>query len=662
MRAAVPARPNPRLAVTTVVLMSLAMLLVQAPEPASALQERGRVTRVLDGDTVDVDLDGDGAADEQVRLVGLDTPEKNQCGYSVAQRKLKRLVEGRVVTLVTDNSEAFATQGRILRRVVVKRDGKRIDATAWMLRRGLGLWKPYPEEPSAMPRYRFLTSVAAEDGRNLFAGDWCSAGPAAGVRLRLDLQWKADTNRGEHIRITNLGPGEVDLSDWMIRSGRVRKYRVPKGGAIAEGRTLTIHVGSGTNGHYHRYLGSGRSLFPDIDVLDPLAGYPGEGAYLLDPGGDVRAHQLYPCVHACAHAANGKIKITEVNYDPPGNDKDKLNEEWFEVTNVSDRTVHVGRLVLDAHPYTVELPPHKRLAPNERIIVRSGSGKSTSSEYFLNSSYPVLNNGGETVMVRTYPGVIIDEYSWGDAMGSTSSGDGGTLSPDTAFVGTPLMGDWDGDGKATPGWFLGGRFVLSNELDGAPAMAFDFGRGQDVPLAGDWNGDGTDTVGVVRDGTWHLINSHRGGSSDISFIYGRVTRGDIPLIGDWNGDGQDEIGIVRDGEWHLRRSLSGGPGEIRFTYGRVTRGDVPLIGDWDGDGKDTVGIVRDGEWHLRKSLSGGPGEIRFTYGRVSKGDVPVVSDLNRDGADTPTVVRSYTWYHREHLSGGPADLTFYWAP
>ncbi|TVR20789.1 MAG: CAP domain-containing protein [Nitriliruptor sp.] len=219
----------------------------------------------------------------------------------------------------------------------------------------------------------------------------------------------------------------------------------------------------------------------------------------------------------------------------------------------------------------------------------------------------------------------------------------------------PVRGDWNGDGFETPGWFENGRWRLSNGLEGAIDLVFDYGRAGDLPVVGDWNGSGQDTVGVVRDDTWLLRDDLSGGAAHRSFRYGRVTRGDVPIVGNWNGDRHDTIGIIRDGEWHLRHSLSGGPGQTVFTYGRLTRGDIALIGDWNADGRDTVGIVRDGEWHLRNSLSGGPGQIVFTYGRVLRGDVPVIGDWNGTGRSGVGIVRDADWHLRNTLSGGPAE-------
>jgi hypothetical protein len=221
----------------------------------------------------------------------------------------------------------------------------------------------------------------------------------------------------------------------------------------------------------------------------------------------------------------------------------------------------------------------------------------------------------------------------------------------------PVVGDWNGDGRSTVGWFRDGNWRLRNANSaGQPSLSFTFGARGDRPVVGDWNGDGRTTVGVVRNGEWLLRMSNTAGPPQRSFWFGRGI--DLPLVGDWNGDGRDGPGIVRDGEWHLRNTLTGGQGQIRFTFGRVTQGDVPLVGDWNGNGRATPGIVRDGAWHLRNSHTGGEGQIVFTYGRVTQGDVPLVGDWNGNGRPGVGVTRDGAWHLRTSLSGGPASLSF----
>ena len=77
-------------------------------------QSRTVVTRVVDGDTVEI------ASGEHVRLIGIDTPEVGACGYGAATAKLRRMVEGRKVILVNpDSVQDIDAYGRLLRYVDV---------------------------------------------------------------------------------------------------------------------------------------------------------------------------------------------------------------------------------------------------------------------------------------------------------------------------------------------------------------------------------------------------------------------------------------------------------------------------------------------------------------------------------------------------------------
>lgn len=85
----------------------------QAPRAELREGERGRVTRVVDGDTLDVEGVG------RIRIIGIDTPERGECGFDSATQALAALVAGEVVTL-TPGAQTDADQyARLLRYVDV---------------------------------------------------------------------------------------------------------------------------------------------------------------------------------------------------------------------------------------------------------------------------------------------------------------------------------------------------------------------------------------------------------------------------------------------------------------------------------------------------------------------------------------------------------------
>jgi len=109
---------------TTVAALATSLLVVVAPasvEAAETLRQRGRIVKVVDGDTVDVRL-ADGR-ERRVRLIGIDTPEVHgvvQCGGPRASRSLKKLLPlGTRVRLVSDPTQDLRDRyGRLLRYVI----------------------------------------------------------------------------------------------------------------------------------------------------------------------------------------------------------------------------------------------------------------------------------------------------------------------------------------------------------------------------------------------------------------------------------------------------------------------------------------------------------------------------------------------------------------
>ncbi len=131
--------------------------------PASAV---GRVVRVVDGDTIEVRLDGQ---DEYVRLIGVDTPETVkpdtpvQCFGERASHFTKRRLTGRWVRLVF-GVEPHDVYGRLLAYVYLH--GRFFNPM--LVRRGLARSLTIPPNDRFAPRFRRLELSAARTGRGLW--------------------------------------------------------------------------------------------------------------------------------------------------------------------------------------------------------------------------------------------------------------------------------------------------------------------------------------------------------------------------------------------------------------------------------------------------------------------------------------------------------------
>jgi micrococcal nuclease len=131
-------------------------------EPA----QRAYVTRVIDGDTIEVRIGGE---EDEVRYIGIDTPETVKPGTPVqcfgpqASALNHRLVEGRRVSLVFDR-ERRDVYGRLLAYVYVERRF----VNAYLVRRGYARTLTIPPNVSHAGLFHRLARNAGQDGLGLW--------------------------------------------------------------------------------------------------------------------------------------------------------------------------------------------------------------------------------------------------------------------------------------------------------------------------------------------------------------------------------------------------------------------------------------------------------------------------------------------------------------
>ena len=83
------------------------------PTTTTAAERRLTAARVIDGDTIVT------SAGDTIRLAGIDTPERGQCGYSEATANLRRTFAGNTLTLTKAGLTDRDKYGRLIRYVDV---------------------------------------------------------------------------------------------------------------------------------------------------------------------------------------------------------------------------------------------------------------------------------------------------------------------------------------------------------------------------------------------------------------------------------------------------------------------------------------------------------------------------------------------------------------
>lgn len=227
--------------------------------------------------------------------------------------------------------------------------------------------------------------------------------------------------------------------------------------------------------------------------------------------------------------------------------------------------------------------------------------------------------------------------------------------------GTPVMGDWNGDGLLTPGRFENGEWFITNGAVNNPQWEAyaTFGQPTDTPIVGYIDGDKRSDIGTFSNGVWTWKTTRDLAPAPVTF--GQA--GDIPVVGDWNGDGRTDLGFVRQGEWTLRitglnrkpRKLdksidmvwnkAAGTAVLTFDFGSF--GDVPVVGDWNRDGIDDPGVVQNRQtWVLSKGIFGLRPTMKETHA-LSDDEVPIVGNQATAPGHCPTATRNGERFGKE---------------
>lgn len=130
-----------------------------------------RVNRVIDGDTIEVIIEGEL---KSVRLIGINTPETVdprrpvQCFGKEASNKAKELLNGKWVYLEKDITDTDKYD-RLLRYVFLPLDnGDKLFVNDYLVREGYANAYPYPPDVKYSEAFKEAEKYARENNKGLF--------------------------------------------------------------------------------------------------------------------------------------------------------------------------------------------------------------------------------------------------------------------------------------------------------------------------------------------------------------------------------------------------------------------------------------------------------------------------------------------------------------
>jgi len=337
-----------------------------------------------DGDTVKARINKGGrfGPRELVRLTGIQAMElfnysrksrRGACMAVPATVALENMVKRSTVRLLAQKASSRSIgdrRARLRRSLQVKRGGHWIDPAAELLKRGLVLPFPSGQEWAWNGPYRRLAQEAAAKGIGIWNPTSCRKhGPSQSSPLRIKVKWDGpgiDRANGEWMRITNFGTTPVSLRGWSIRDSHLRGdkhrpgYKFPGDAVIQAGASVKVVVGKGRDTDRIFYWG----LPPKETIFENASNdkkQAGDGAFLFDPHGELRAHMMYPCRVQCPEPLAGKLTVTARYHG--------LEHEWVTIKNNSSAPVSLYEYELENSPWFYEFDRGDVIQPGRSIVV-----------------------------------------------------------------------------------------------------------------------------------------------------------------------------------------------------------------------------------------------------------------------------------------------------
>lgn len=222
------------------------------------------VTKVIDGDTIDVNISGEV---KRVRYIGMDTPERDACYFREATERHTILV-GSKVQLDKDVSETDRF-GRLLRYVY----SGDLFVNAELVKQGYAAASTHPPDVRHADLFVRLAREARESEIGLWDPAVCpestsSGAPASapGAVKIVDIHYDAEGNdhqnlNDEWVQIRNSGSDAVSLSGWTLSDVANHTYAFPSTFRLSGGRTVTVRSGSGVDSGSDLYWGSNSAVW-----------------------------------------------------------------------------------------------------------------------------------------------------------------------------------------------------------------------------------------------------------------------------------------------------------------------------------------------------------------------------------------------------------------
>ncbi len=260
-----------KIAFAAAILITASVFFIQQAVAKPPL-ENISVARVIDGDTFEIESGG------VVRILGINTPEKKQFLYENATDFIRRLIEGKNVTLEKDVVETDK-YGRHLRYVFV--GGAFVEEE--ILKRGLANAFIIPPNEKYSSRIEKAEQYARENKFGLWETDENYMGCISISEFNWDAQGNDLENlNDEYLSLKNGCSMEVNMTGRTLKNSGTKVYKF---GIffLAPNQSVKIHSGCGANADSELFWCSKK----------PIWNNDGDALYLRDAQGFLVLSEAY---------------------------------------------------------------------------------------------------------------------------------------------------------------------------------------------------------------------------------------------------------------------------------------------------------------------------------------------------------------------------------
>ena len=244
--------------------------------PGDVATRQGTVVTIFDGDSLQI---SDDRLLTEVRLVGVNAPEHDECLGDVARETLAAIVEsaGGVVEFA-EGGEGVDQFGRSL--LYLSAEGVDINALLVATGNAMAIQSGHDRQE----HYLDLMEQAFTDGVGIWEFGGCgppevAEGDVVIADIVFDPPGRDDENlNGEWVVLRNTTTRPVDVSGWVLRDeSTANRYVFPDGSTLEARSDVRVRVGCGDDGAAERYWCS----------EGPVWSNGGDTALLLDVHGNV---------------------------------------------------------------------------------------------------------------------------------------------------------------------------------------------------------------------------------------------------------------------------------------------------------------------------------------------------------------------------------------